>query len=442
MMHVVGRVGCMDSRQGLYFASKFLGQVSQNLFFAALFVAAGTGGNAALGLSTLFVAQLVPAMVLGVVGGAIADRAGPARGVVLGQALRAATLFAAVFAVHGPTTAVLIAAVYSAGSQVLSPAELALVRTIQRDAPGRAHSFIVGFQYGGQGVGMLLLAPALYFLGGPTLMFAGAFLGFAGLTALSGMLAWRLRDTPACDTLPMRSAFTFGATCRFFLDEPRARYAVVASAMKTVVARGIIVALPIYLHRDMGLGGEALVYLVVPGVAGVVVGLLWAGRSLTLDRAMETMRLTVVGMVVAVFALAVLDYGLEVVADFSMIGPMSYLEASMNTTFVVALPAAFLLGLSLTGSLVAARVALTATAPAGHQSRVFAVQETLTESLLVLPLLLTGVGTAVVGARATLAAIGLVGAFAVAILELPRFRHIPHRRPDLLPELATAEAAG
>ena len=34
-------------------------------------------------------------------------------------------------------------------------------------------------------------------------------------------------------------------------------------------------------------------------------------------------------------------------------------------------------------------------------------------------------GTAVVGARATLAAIGIVSAGAALILEMPRFRHVP-----------------
>jgi len=94
----------------------------------------------------------------------------------------------------------------------------------------------------------------------------------------------------------------------------------------------------------------------------------------------------------------------------------------MNATFVVALPAAFLLGLGLSTTLVSARVALTESAPVGQQSRVFATQETLTEGLLVLPMLLTGIGAEMAGARMTLAAIGLVSLAAFVVIELPRLR--------------------
>lgn len=425
----MGIRGVVNRNQGLYFGSKFLGQVAQNIFLGALFVAAGTGQNAAVGLSSLFLAQLVPAMLFGVLGGALADRIGPARGIVLGQLLRAGTLSAAVFVVEGPATAIALAVVYSTVSQVLSPAELAIVRTLQKDRSARTHSTIIALQYVGQGAGMLVLAPALYLIGGVTLMLIGSAVVFWMGSGVAALLALRLRTTTAWVTQSLSNAFTFGATCRFFLDEPRARYAVAALALKTTVARGVVVALPLYLANNLDAGRSALAFLVVPGAAGVIVGLWWASRAQTLASATEMMRLSVAGMIAAVLALASLDYGLQVVADFSMRGPMSYFQTSMNTTYLVALPAAFLLGISLTSSIIAARVALTATAPAGQQGRVFAVQESLTETLLILPLLLTGVGTAVVGARATLAAIGIVALGAALILELPRFRHVPQTAP-------------
>jgi ABC-type spermidine/putrescine transport system permease subunit II len=49
----------------LYFASKFLAQTAQNLFLAALFVSAGTSDSAAVGLSSIFLAMLLPALVSG-----------------------------------------------------------------------------------------------------------------------------------------------------------------------------------------------------------------------------------------------------------------------------------------------------------------------------------------------------------------------------------------
>jgi hypothetical protein len=115
----------------------------------------------------------------------------------------------------------------------------------------------------------------------------------------------------------------------------------------------------------------------------------------------------------------------------------------MNTSVVIALPASFVLGLAFSGALISARVTLTGTAPVGQQARIFATQGTLTEALLVLPLLLTGVGTEVAGARATLGAIGIVAVLAGLILELPRFRafplvHVAEAKPE--PVLATVDA--
>jgi len=71
---------------------------------------------------------------------------------------------------------------------------------------------------------------------------------------------------------------------------------------------------------------------------------------------------------------------------------------------------------------VSARVILTETAPEGQQARVFAVQITLTDALVVLPLIAMGVGTQYAGARPVLAAIGIISALALVALEWPRVR--------------------
>lgn len=437
LAEVVGRGRDLRAERTLYYGAKFVAQIAQNTMLAALLVAASGGGNAAMGLSSLFVAQLVPAIALGLAGGAVADRLGAARGFALGSFLRLLPVAAGLFFLHDAASAMVVAFFYSAGSQIFSPAEMALVRTLQREAPGKAHAWLVALQYGGQAVGMLVLGPGLYFLGGARMMLGGAAVTFALLALMAIALAWQLRGTPAVTAQSTRRAFAFGETLRFFGAEPSARYAIVAIALKTTVARGIVVALPIYLSQDLNLGHEALVFLFAPGVVGALLGLVWS-RNLTLRRAQDAMRLSVIGMVVSVFALAVLDYGLHAVVRFSQVAPMVSLETHLNTTFVVALPAAFLLGLAFSVSIVSARVALTETAPVEQQARVFATQETLTESLLVLPLLLTGIGAEMAGARTTLAAIGIVAVFAFALLELPRFRRLPVPAP--LPEAVPAVA--
>ena len=67
---VRGMVGMARPGLILYYSARFFGQVAQNLLFAALFVAAGTSDNAAIGLSSLLIATTAASLLFGVMGGA------------------------------------------------------------------------------------------------------------------------------------------------------------------------------------------------------------------------------------------------------------------------------------------------------------------------------------------------------------------------------------
>ncbi len=430
--------------RGLYYSCRLTAQAAQNLLLAALFVTAGTSSTAAIDLSSVFVAILIPAIALGIVGGAIVDRIGPARGYMLGASLRAGVTLGAIVLLTDSTWAWAIAFGYSAVSQIFTPAELALVKTLQRNTPARMHSWLVAFQYAGQGSGMLILAPILYFVGGITAMLAGAAIGMAILTIMTVGLWFRLRTTPAVEMQETREAFGFRSIGNFFLHEYAAGYSLVTLAFKSIVGRAVIVALPLYLTYEIGLNEQALIYLVAPGIVGILVALVWSGRSLSIGTAKGVLRLSFIGMIVGVFALAALDYGVSAFARYSQVPPVVQLEASMNTTFVVALPVAFLLGLVLTTSVIAARVILTETAPRSQQARVYAVQEMLSESLVVAPLLLTGIGVQYAGARPTLAVIAAIGLAAMIFMELARIGQRMEERaaeaPEALPPASPSTA--
>ncbi len=416
-----------------YYGARFLAQVSQNLLLAGLFVVAGTSGHAGIGLGNLFVAMLIPAIALGMLGGAIADRLGPARGYATGSFLRFAAVLLGVFLIDGMVSAWVIAFVYSVASQVFSPAEMAMVKVIDRDRPGRTHSLIIALQTAGQGVGILVLAPALYFLGGPTAIVAGSAAGYALLTGLTLFLAVRCAGVQAVPTA--KKALAFRKTFAFFGAESRARDAVATLALKVVTARAIMVAFPIYLERDMRVGQEWVIYLLGVGCVGAVAGLIWASRTMTLDRAPATMRLSVTGFAVGAFALAALDFTLTWAVGYTHFRPIQVLEAGINTTYVVAFPVAFMLGLCLSGAMVSGRVALTETAPEGMQARVFATQLWLTETLILLPLALAGLGTEFAGARPTLAVVALLAVGTLVAMEFGRIRErlAPVPEPALVP---------
>ncbi len=442
---LVELVAEQDPRQSferkLYYGTRLVAQTAQNLLLAALFVAAGTSASAGVDLSSLFVATLAPAILLGFAGGAVVDRVGAPRGFFLGALLRVLTVAVAFMFMANGWSAWMVAFAYSAASQVYSPAEMAMVHTLRRHAPGQAHSLLIVLQYAGQGAGMLLLAPALYFLGGPHAMLGGALTGFAVVLAMAIVLASRLGSEhhgySRAVALPL---YTLRETFGFFRREVGARYAVVVLALVAISTRALVITVPLYLTHDMGLGREAMVFLVAPGVAGFVAGLAWAGSLKRPQDALSTARLAVAGVIVSVFALAALDYGLSAVAEFSRVPPLVQLEASMNTTFAVALPVAFLAGACLSAAMVSARVILTETAPEGQQARVFAVQITLTDALVVLPLIAMGVGTEYAGARPVLGAIGILSVLAMLALEWPRLRGAVPRMAGEEPETVAVVA--
>ena len=394
---------CSLGTQATYYAGKFITQAAHNTAFAALLLLTGMASHAAAGVSGLFIAAVLPPLLFGLAGGSLVDRIGVRRGLVLGSVLRFLVIAAAVPFVTDQHSAWIFAFAISAAAQVYTPASLALVRTIRREAPGAAHASLATLQYAGQGLGLFVLAPALYWAGGVHLMFMGAALLSAVVMLISLHLARRLAAEPqeAVEAACARAGLP--EATRMLFSNPLTRSAVGVSACKVVVSRGIVIALPLYLNQDLHAGRSALGALVLPGVAGAIIGLISAGRIVTPARAGEVMRIALVGMALAVSALAFFDNGIDVAARYSYLPPLQSLDGWANTTYAVALPVAFLLGFVMSTSLIAARVALTSSAPLDQQGRVFALQETVIEALLVLPVIGIGAVAELAGARITLA---------------------------------------
>lgn len=413
----------MRSNLALYLGARAFGQVGHNLFIATLFVIAATGSHASVGLGSVMAATAISAMLFGIPGGALADHLGPGRGFALGGGLRALAILITLFGSTSAGAIIVLAFGYAAVSQVHNPSELALVKVLCDRAAGRMHSLLVAMQYGGQAIGFVVLAPTLYLLGGAQAALAGALVILLGQLAISTILAVRLRgETPGF--APEKHGHFAGLreTLAFFSRSEPARDAVAVQALKSLVAQVILVAFPLYVKHDLSLGTEGAAVLLVPGIAGAVIGLLWSATGLSLEGTARAMRLSILGMAVAVFALAALDYGVAFAFEYSQVPPLVRFEAALNTTAVVAMPIAFLVGATLSVSMVSSRAALTGAAPLGIQSRVFAVQATVADALVVLPLLFAGVAAEFLGARTTLGALGMLCAITWLLMWHPRFQ--------------------
>lgn len=406
------------SNLSLYYGARITGQVAHNLFLATLLILAGTGEHTAAGLGSLMVATTLAAMIFGIPGGSLADRIGPGRGFALGASLRALSIGLLLVGPHSATAAIAVAILYSAVSQLYNPSELALVKVICDRSAGRVHSLLVAMQYGGQGLGFLVCAPVLYLVGGAQAALAGSLVAMLLHMAVTHWLAFRLREAGSSSTL-VRTGFRHALSI-FRTSEP-ARDALAALAVKSLVGQVVLLAFPLYVEHDLSLGAGGAVVLLAPGIAGVATGILWGATFLNLDGAARAMRLSVLGLSVAVLALAALDYGVSFAFAFTQVQALVRFQASLNMTAIVGMPVAFLLGASLSIALVSSRVALTAAAPLAMQSRVFAVQATVNDALVVLPVLFAGVAAELLGARMTLGALGIFSAITWLLMWHPWF---------------------
>jgi MFS family permease len=433
------RIPGVHSNLSLYYAARFSGQLAHNLFLATLLVIAGTGGHTAAGLGSLMAATTIAAVVFGIPGGALADRLGPGRGFALGASLRCLFIALALLGFSGHGSIIVIAFLYAAVSQVHNPSEMALVKVLCASSAGRVHSLLVALQYGGQGLGFLVLAPVLYLWGGVQAALAGSLALMLLHMLATSVLALRIRTSDREDALLRRGPFAgMRETLSVFSHSEPARDALAVLAVKSLVGQVILLAFPLYVRHDLSLGTGGAVVLLAPGVAGVAAGILWGATFLKLDGAIRAMRLSILGLAIAVFALAALDYGVTFAFAASQVQALVRFEAALNMTAVVAMPVAFLVGASLSVALVSSRVALTAAAPLGIQSRVFAVQATVSDALVVVPVLFAGVAAEFLGARMTLGALGLLCGGTWLVMWHPWFQLPALARRRLAAEAARA----
>jgi hypothetical protein len=419
--------------EAIYYASRLSSQTGQGLFFAFLVVVAGPSEHGALGLGSVMIAMTVAAIALGPFGGAAVDRLGPRFALPVGAVLRLTAVVSALLVLGRGEYAWAAAFVYSAASQVFSPAELALVSAIRRRRPAGAHASLFALQFGGQVIGALALAPLLFWAGGPIAMLVGAVCCYATVVMLASVLGTRLRSVAANWPRTRRSALRFGPTLRFVGGHPRALYAVGLLAFIDVMSKCLLIAAPIYFQSELELGRSQMVVLAGTVALGAVIGLGWSARYLTASRSPFAMRVVLLGALVATFALTPLGDGLGTLTVTGL--DVGGTAGPFGAGSLAALPAVFVLGVALSMAPIVARSVLTATTPSELQGRVFATEAVLSNILVVPALLLAALSTDLMSARVTVMLLGLTGGALFLALEL-RGLGAP-RGPALEPVVAT-----
>jgi MFS family permease len=403
------------------FVIRFVSQASQGLFFASLLALAVGSDRSALAMSGVLAGMTTGALVFGIPGGALVDRAGARTGFVAGAFLRFLTVAFAAALVDGPVFAAMIALVYSMTSQIYSPAEMALIPHVEE--PGRSsrtHSTLLVLQVAGQGSGWLM-APFFLAFGSNLLLAMAAAVACGLVVPMAALLSAQLRGSRACrapsdqrhDASPL-------VALRHFIADPRAAYAVVLLAFAELVIKSGGVALPGYLSHDMDIHGPALLAIVVPATTGALAAPLWASRRFHGARPARVLRATLLGMLAGLAALVCLAQGLWPAT--AILGPYQSLAHALALEYLILVPVAFIGGVTISLALVAGRSVLTETTAHGQHGRIFASQGALTELVIVAPVLLGGVGTEFAGSRLTFLFLAVVGCLAFAFLEMTSCR--------------------
>ena len=413
-----------------FYASRFTSQTGQGIFLGVLLILGGGGDSAALKLSGMLVALTLGSVLFGLPAGIVIDRIGAPRALLIGAALRLLVIASALAVIGRAEYVPLVAFGYSSVSQLFSPSELALVRTLGRQGAGRSHATLIALQYGGQGAGLLVLGPALYALGGASLMIAGAVSAYVIVVVLVGLLARRLPVLPTA--VRARPALEWGDTLAYLRREHHAAYAAGLLTFAEITTKSLAVVLPVYLRDDLALSPTEVGVLAALGGTGVLLGLTWSGRSLTSVLAPRAMRIALIVSVGSVFALLGLSALLVTAAQHSQVDALTDAAYALNLGFLVAAPVALLLGLCSSVAPVGARTIFSETAPLATQGRIFATQTVITDVLVVAPLLAVGAMTGTAGPRASIALVAAIGLALLIALEFALLR----RRPVLEPVLA------
>lgn len=400
-----------------FLSTRFAGQVGQGMFYTALLIIAGTGDAMVLSVSAVVIATTAGALLVGLPAGALVDRIGARRGLVIGAVLRLVVVLSLLLALGHGERIWMVAFAYSAVSQIFSPSEMALVSSMGSRGASRAHAWLVGLQHAGSGLGIVALAPLFFFVGGMPGIILGAAAVYVLTTGLSLLVLRAVPELPKSERPSTSRAFDITATLRFFRSEPRATYAAGVLAFAETASKSLLATVPLYLQQELNFDIWGVGLIVAVGVTGALLGLIWAGRHLNTAIAPRVLRLAALAAVIAVLALAGLSEVFTVMAGNSRVAPLEGIASPLVSGVIVALPVALVLGAFISIVPVAARTVLTQTAPAGQQARVFATQAVSSDLLSLIPVGLVGLSAEFAGARFSLLLIGLIGVMTLLVLE-------------------------
>lgn len=395
-------------------ASRFLSDIAlQALLYATLIATAREGGTS-FDAALIGVAFLLPGVVLGLFGGAVAD-ALPKRVALAGAYVVMGALCFTIPVWIGTDLRAMLFVIFAVRAlhQVSQPSEASAVPLVARDEElASANSFLSLASSAGEVIGKALLAPLVVRAWGvnPVTIFAGILFLLSATRVFDfrpvhrstldeelrlDELGRELPSVPAADGEHPRRRSTREAV-RWLLAEPGAFWMLMLAAMASTVGVVLGVLGPMYVQDALNVDPANAFYVFAPASVGLIVALLFAPLMIKLLRERLT---AIIGFMIVGGAMAALG----------LIGEVTQRTAGLTldipgvgTRVETAAQISVFLGFGMTIAAAATQTYIGKYVPDEIHGRIFALLGTFKDGLAIPPLLAIGAIAGVVGVETTI----------------------------------------
>ena len=438
----------------LLWLSQLATQIGTNMVLYGLTVVVLEATDMSSAVSALFLTFLVPAVLLSALAGVYVDRVDRRLMLVVTNALRAVILVA-IFAA-GPNIALvlLLSTLFSTVTVFFAPAEAAMIPfLVPRGQLVSANGLFTLTLNGSFALGYALLGPLVVtIVGGPVPMLFGVAILFGIAAALCATLPPNLPVANRPGALPdsaLASIAEAGQVLGGVFGQLREGIAYIRSnqtvgwslAYLGIAASliGIIAVVgPGFARQTLGLSARDLIVVVLPLGLGIVMGVLLLnnyGRYVARRRAIE------VGLVV----LGVLIFVLTIVTPLSRfltgVGQeVPGVDLSWLTSLVsVVVAIAFLAGVAYGIVAISAQTQLQEDIPGDVRGRVFGILNMLISVASILPIIVVGTITDLIGTTPMILLVAVAVAAAGVVSRLARGPLQPGEAPDVILEIVPGQ---
>jgi MFS family permease len=424
--------------------AQLISQLAQQMINYALVVQVAKLSNASsTATAGIVICFTVPAILFSAIAGVFVDRTSKKRTLVVTNAARGLTvlLFVGTTLVANLDVfwglAILYAntLLFSAISQFFAPAEAAMIPLlVSRKKLIAANSLFNLTLTASQLIGFVLLGTLLV----PLLGLRVLYILLCGCYIVCAVLCWRLPDVEAergllaaAATDDLAEADTLGEKARLAWDEfkegwgfIRVDAALMIAILYWSVAISVFMMLavsgPKFLQDVLHVDPEHLYFILIPGGLGLVLGVILVGRFATEDNRASMINYGLLFAGIGLLVLALIHDALRLGAQLIGQPPPPTLASQ-----VVIGAAGFFLGMCNSFISVPAQTVLQERAPEDIRARVFAAFYTVSNTILIVPLVIAGAMADLIGVLPTVVGIAAL-VLVIAIAGLRFQRSHPH----------------